>query len=81
MDDDFSLRPGWQAGGGARLLLRVEVDERPDAVTGGAVVASSYVVTADWRLGFAETRRREPLGSRPLLDAKSGRPVRQAPYP
>jgi hypothetical protein len=74
MDDSCSLRLAFQAGGGMRLL-RIEVDEHPDAVTVGAVVASRYVVTADWRLGFAETRLREPLGSRPLLDAESGHRV------
>jgi hypothetical protein len=75
LDDGRSLRLAFQAGGGVRLL-RIEVDEHPDAVTVGAVVLSGYVVTADWRLGFAETRLREPLGSRPLLDAGSGQPVR-----
>ena len=77
VDDAGSLRLGWQAGGGVRLL-RIEVDEHPEAVTVGAVVASGYVVTADWRLGFIETRLREPLGLRRLLDAASGRQVRRS---
>jgi hypothetical protein len=72
--DDYTLGLLWQAGGGVRLL-RIELDEHPDAVTIGAVVSSRRAVTADYRLAAAQAHLREPLGDRPLIDARSGRPI------
>ena len=75
--DPQTLTIGYDSGGGA-TFERLELTETADQVEVGVVErASSGPRTADYERGRTTITLASPLGDRPVIDARSGRRVRQ----